>query len=212
MLIRPSFAPAGAGVRGPVVAAARLLVIPAVVLLSACSSMMGADVSAKRSVAQERASLEAGVATGASASAGTKRGGGVPVITNSQVTPAQQQANVNAVLSFYEAGINEKDFDKAAPYFGPHYIQHNPTAEDGIEGFRKFIGFLKERYPQSRSEIRRAFASGDFVILHVLSRRTPDATGSAIVDIFRLEQGKIVEHWDVIQPIPDKAANSNTMF
>ena len=177
-----------------------LLALASLALLTACGST---PATGDRAQVLDRAQAQA---------QGEARGKGVPVITNTGVSAAQQQRNVDTVLRLYEAGLNEKDFDKAAPYFGPHYIQHNPMAEDGIEGFRKFIAFLKERYPQSRSEIKSAFASGDYVILHVHSRRTPDEAGSAIVDIFRLEQGKVVEHWDVIQAIPDKAANGNTMF
>jgi predicted SnoaL-like aldol condensation-catalyzing enzyme len=79
-------------------------------------------------------------------------------------------------------------------------------------GFKAFIGFLKEKFPDSRSEIKRAFADGDYVILHVHSVREKDTRGRAIVDIFRLENGKIVEHWDVVQEIPEKAANTNGMF
>ena len=97
-------------------------------------------------------------------------------------------------------------------FFGPHYIQHNPTAPDGIEGFKAFLGFLREKFPDSRSEIKRALADGDYVILHVHSVREKGARGRAIVDIFRLENGKIVEHWDVAQEIPEKAANTNGMF
>ena len=85
-------------------------------------------------------------------------------------------------------------------------------AADGIEGFKAFIAMRKEKTPHARSEIKRAFADGDFVILHVESHREPGDRGVAIVDIFRLENGKIVEHWDVIQPIPEKSANSNGMF
>jgi predicted SnoaL-like aldol condensation-catalyzing enzyme len=125
---------------------------------------------------------------------------------------ATQEANKKTVLEFYEAGLNKKDFDAAAKFFGPRYIQHNPTAPDGIEGFKAFIGFLREKFPDSRSEIKRAFADGDYVILHVHSVREKDTRGRAIVDIFRLENGKIVEHWDVVQEIPEKAANSNGMF
>ena len=112
---------------------------------------------------------------------------------------ATQDANKKTVLEFYEAGLNRKDFDAAAKFFGPRYIQHNPTAPDGIEGFKAFLGFLREKFPDSRSEIKRAFADGDYVILHVHSVREKGARGRAIVDIFRLENGKIVEHWDVVQ-------------
>ena len=115
---------------------------------------------------------------------------------------ATQEANKKAVLEFYDAGLNRKDFDAAAKFFGPHYIQHNPTAPDGIEGFKAFLGFLREKFPDSRSEIKRALADGDYVILHVHSVREKGTRGRAIVDIFRLENGKIVEHWDVAQEIP----------
>ena len=116
------------------------------------------------------------------------------------------------MLEFYEAGLNRKDFDAAAKFFGPRYVQHNPTAPDGIEGFKAFLNFLREKFPDSRSEIKRSFAEGDYVILHVHSVREPGSRGRAIVDIFKLEDGKIVEHWDVVQEVPEKAANSNGMF
>lgn len=125
---------------------------------------------------------------------------------------ADPEANKKVVLDFYEKGLNQKDFDAAAKHFGPKYIQHNPTAPDGIEGFKAFIAFRKEKFPNARSEIKRAFAEGDYVILHVHGVREPGERGVAIVDIFRLENGKIVEHWDVVQPIPEKPANSNGMF
>ena len=125
---------------------------------------------------------------------------------------ATQEANKKAVLEFYEAGLNKKDFEAASKFFGPRYIQHNPTAPDGIEGFKAFIGFLKEKFPDSRSEIKRAFAEGDFVILHVHSVREKGTRGRAIVDIFRLENGKIVEHWDVAQDLPETMPHTNGMF
>ena len=100
----------------------------------------------------------------------------------------------------------------ASKYFGPRYIQHNPGAPDGIEGFKAFIALRKEKFPNAKGEIKRVFVDGDYVILHVHAVRNPGERGSAIVDIFKLEDGKIVEHWDVVQPIPEKAANTNTMF
>jgi predicted SnoaL-like aldol condensation-catalyzing enzyme len=125
---------------------------------------------------------------------------------------AQEEANKKVVLEFYDAGLNQKDFAKAAQYLGPRYIQHNPNAADGPEGFHRFIDFLREKYPQSQSEIKQAFADGDFVILHVHAVREPGTRGLAIVDIFRLDNGKVVEHWDVVQPIPEQSANGNGMF
>ena len=129
-----------------------------------------------------------------------------------QAATAQQEANRQAVLAFYEKGLNQKDADAALQYVGNRYVQHNPTAADGPEGFRKFIAFLREKFPKSHSEIKRSFVDGDHVILHVNSVREPGTRGSAIVDIFKLENGKIVEHWDVVQPVPETAANKNGMF
>ena len=68
------------------------------------------------------------------------------------------------------------------------------------------------RFPNQRGEIKRVIAEGDLVVLHVHSTRGDDAPGRAIIDIFRIENGKVVEHWDVIQDIPAQAANTNGMF
>jgi len=125
---------------------------------------------------------------------------------------AQEEANRAAVLAFYEKGLNQKDADAALAHVGDRYVQHNPNAADGPDGFRKFIGFLREKFPNSHSEIKRSFVDGDYVTLHVHAVREPGTRGNAIVDIFKLENGKIVEHWDVVQPIPENPANSNTMF
>ncbi|HKV00031.1 MAG TPA: nuclear transport factor 2 family protein [Vineibacter sp.] len=126
--------------------------------------------------------------------------------------PRQMEENKKVVLDFYEKGLNKKDFEAASVHFGPRYTQHNPNAGDGPEGFKNFLAFLREKFPNSRSEIKRVFADGDYVILHVHAVRAPGERGTAIMDIFKLENGKIVEHWDVAQPIPEKAANSNGMF
>ncbi|MBR0966245.1 nuclear transport factor 2 family protein [Bradyrhizobium diazoefficiens] len=124
----------------------------------------------------------------------------------------QEEANRAAVLAFYEKGLNQKDADAALAYVGNRYVQHNPNAADGPDGFRKFIGFLRDKFPNSHSEIKRSFVDGDYVILHVHAVREPGSKGNAIIDIFKLENGKIVEHWDVVQSVPDNPANSNTMF
>ena len=129
---------------------------------------------------------------------------------SARVRPAGAEQTHGA--GFYDKALNKKDFAAAAQHFGPRYIQHNPGAPDGIEGFRGFVQFIKDKFPNSRSEFKRTFAEGDYVIVHVHAVREPGTRGSAIIDIFRLENGKIVEHWDVVQPIPEKAANNNGMF
>lgn len=134
------------------------------------------------------------------------------LLMTASAAAADPEANKKVVLDFYEKGLNQKDFEAAAKHFGPRYIQHNPGAPDGIDGFKAFIAMRKEKFPNAKAEIKRVFADGDFVILHVHGVREPGERGVAIVDIFRLENGKIVEHWDVVQPIPETAANTNGMF
>lgn len=126
--------------------------------------------------------------------------------------PSQAEANRQIVLQFYEAGLNRKDADAALQYVGNRYVQHNPNAADGPEGFRQFIAFLRDKYPDSHSQIVTSFVDGDYVILHVHAVREPGTRGNAIIDIFKLENGKIVEHWDVTQAIPEKTASGNPMF
>jgi predicted SnoaL-like aldol condensation-catalyzing enzyme len=126
--------------------------------------------------------------------------------------PSSLEANKKAVQEFYDFVINKKDFESARKYMGGRYKQHNPLVADGPEGLKAFIEFLKTNFPEARSEIKRVLADGDYVILHVHSIRPPNMRGRAIIEIFRLENGKIDEHWDVIQEIPEESANPNGMF
>lgn len=128
--------------------------------------------------------------------------------TSAQSSPADEAV----VRKFYEAAINAKDFEVASRYLGPTYRQHNPNAADGVEGLRAFITRLKRDLPDYHSEILRVFSDNGHVILHVRNKATPGSRGTAIIDIFRLEKGKIVEHWDVRQDVPEKTANNNGMF
>jgi predicted SnoaL-like aldol condensation-catalyzing enzyme len=105
------------------------------------------------------------------------------------------------VVEFYEK-YNNRDVEGAMSYIGDTYIQHNPWVADGPDAFRRFVTFLRDNFPDGRNEVKRVIADGDLVALHVHSVRVPGEEGRAIVDIFRTENGKIVEHWDVVQPIP----------
>lgn len=125
---------------------------------------------------------------------------------------ARLEANKKLVLAFYDAIIGRKDFDAGRQYMGDTYRQHAPYAEDGPEGLRKFVTWFRDNFPQHRYEIKRVIAEGDFVVLHVHGMAGPNPQGEAVVDIFRIEDGKVVEHWDLIQPIPEKADNPNGMF
>jgi predicted SnoaL-like aldol condensation-catalyzing enzyme len=122
------------------------------------------------------------------------------------------EANKLAVLAFYDAALTRLNADEAVTYLGPKFTNHNPRAEDGVEGFRALLAGVKTQFPGLQIDVKRAFADGDFVILHVHIKLQPEEQGLAVVEIFRLEHGKLVEHWDVRQPMPDKSLNSNGMF
>jgi predicted SnoaL-like aldol condensation-catalyzing enzyme len=124
---------------------------------------------------------------------------------------ASSAANKKLVVDFYRTVFIEKrvveGFER---YVAPGYIQHNPLLATGREPAVKFLSTLVKR--ESVTDIKRVVAEGDLVVLHVHSRANLSDRGRAVIDIFRVADGKIVEHWDVIQPVPEKSANSNTMF
>jgi predicted SnoaL-like aldol condensation-catalyzing enzyme len=124
------------------------------------------------------------------------------------------EKNKANTVAFYKKALFEGDVKNAfRSYAGGAYRQHNPLIEDGVEGVRKFVAWIMANHPDAHGEIKRVFADGDYVILHSHWHGLSDNPRSeAVVDIFRWEDGKVVEHWDVIQPIPEKAANNNTMF
>ena len=94
----------------------------------------------------------------------------------------------------------------------PDYIQHKPTLPDGREAVMEFLENLIERFPERTFTIHRMIASDDLVVVHSHSQATPDDPGFAVVDIFRVENCLMVEHWDVVQPVPEASENDNTMF
>jgi predicted SnoaL-like aldol condensation-catalyzing enzyme len=128
-----------------------------------------------------------------------------------QNTPQEEQ-NKKTVIAFYNAAINDKDFEEASKYLGDKYIQHNPMAASGPEGLKAFIELAKKSFPEYHTEFKRVFADGDYVIVHAHAKANAQDRGSAVMDIFRLENGKVVEHWDVVQAIPEKSNNTNGMF
>jgi predicted SnoaL-like aldol condensation-catalyzing enzyme len=120
--------------------------------------------------------------------------------------------NKTAVMAFYENVFNKKNPDFAEKCLDENYIQHNPSAVTGRDGFMRFIRALLIEHPDWKTEFKRVFAEDDFVIVHSKATMGPNDRGSAVIDIFRVEYGKIMEHWDVIQPVPEKSHNTNTMF
>ena len=124
----------------------------------------------------------------------------------------QEDRNKQIVASFYDQVFNQHNVAAANEYLAEDYKQHNPMVASGRKAFIDAFTRFFERSPQWRVEIKRIAADGDLVWVHYHARRDPADRGMAVVDILRLEGGKIVEHWDVVQPVPEKAANDNTMF
>ena len=125
------------------------------------------------------------------------------------------ERNKQVVVDYYTTAFAGNPEKAIADHFGPRYVQHNPAAQDGPAAFTAFVRWLRGEYPDLTIEIKRVIAEGDMVVTHAhldLEPGNPDNPGRAVADFFRLEDGKVVEHWDVIQDIPSASANDNGMF
>ena len=130
------------------------------------------------------------------------------------VAPARADAAANKalMLEFYARVFNGHDLAAANTLLAPGYIQHNPGVPQGRNGFvRAFRGFFADA-PQMTATVKRVIAEGNLVALHVLWRQDAHDRGTAAVDIYRIENGRIAEHWDVEQPVSNKVVDPGSLF
>jgi predicted SnoaL-like aldol condensation-catalyzing enzyme len=122
------------------------------------------------------------------------------------------ELNKRNAIAFYRTAYSGNPRKAVELYVGDRYIQHNPGVEDGTRGFINYFERMQVEYPEKSIEFVRSVAEGNLVALHT-HQTWPGNEGYITMDIFRFdEKGKIVEHWDAVQKIPDNAANDNGMF
>ncbi|MGZ8509812.1 MAG: nuclear transport factor 2 family protein [Chitinophagaceae bacterium] len=122
----------------------------------------------------------------------------------------QIEANKKLVADFYQEVFGNKEIAPIDKYIGDTYIQHNPSVADGKEALRQAVTQWFKGAPKEKIDIQHLSADGDLVYIHTKSKN--GAKTFSVIDIFRVEKGKIVEHWDVGQEVPEKSANSHPMF
>jgi predicted SnoaL-like aldol condensation-catalyzing enzyme len=135
-----------------------------------------------------------------------RRTGGAGALTT------QDERHRRLVMDVYEKVLMPLDESRVDEFFRPDYIQHNPMARTGADGLKAFLRWARSVSPSAEHHVKRMFVDGNFVIAHVHVIIQPGELGSAVVDIFRIEDGMIAEHWDVAQQLARQSQNENGMF
>jgi predicted SnoaL-like aldol condensation-catalyzing enzyme len=120
--------------------------------------------------------------------------------------------NLALVLAMFDAVLKPMDSAAVDRFIAPDYIQHSPLAPPGRDALKAFLDRIRRETPLAVHDIKRSFVDGDHVIVHYNVRGTPDDPGFAVIDIFRVANGMIAEHWDVSQNVTIGGPNPNPMF
>ena len=120
---------------------------------------------------------------------------------------ADEEANLRLVLDMFAAVLNPMDSAAVDRFISPDYIQHNQMAEPGRDGLKRFLDMIRAQTPEAVHDVKRALVDGDHVTVHYHVRRWPGDPGWAVIDIFRIENGRIAEHWDVMQDVTSGGPN-----
>jgi predicted SnoaL-like aldol condensation-catalyzing enzyme len=133
--------------------------------------------------------------------------------SHAQPAASETERNREVVTKFFDLFYNQKKVREAfETYVVPGYIQHNPIAQDGRDNAIAALEPFMKNVPGLKYEIKRIIVDGNLAAVHAHMKISPTDRGNAVIDIVRLENGKIVEHWDVIQVVPEKSANAHPMF
>jgi predicted SnoaL-like aldol condensation-catalyzing enzyme len=125
---------------------------------------------------------------------------------------AEEQANLDLVLGMFAEVLNPMDSSAVDRFIAEDYIQHNQSVEPGREPLKAFLDLIRTQTPEAVHDVKRAFVDGDHVTVHYHVRRWPGDLGWAVIDIFRIEDGRVKEHWDVMQDVVEGGPNPNSPF
>ena len=120
--------------------------------------------------------------------------------------------NKNAAVSFLKLAASGKVKEAYSKYVGEGFKHHNPFFEGSAESLQAGMEENAKQNPNKVLDVKRVIAEGEFVVTHSHVQQKPGELGAAVVHIFRFENGKIVELWDLGQPVPEKSPNENGMF
>ena len=140
-------------------------------------------------------------------------------LANEQLHSNLEQSNLDKALYCMEILENRPDLKPSHRIdilrnecYSENFIEHAPNIKDGREALLSLFASRYKKYPELSMSIKRTASEGDLVWLHLHVKHTPDSLGGAGIHIFRMKEGKIVEHWGVGQPVPKESKNNNTMF